>query len=142
LRVGYEATAKTVLDTIVGNLKRAQELVGVIGDHGVTSGFKKAADDALLEVVYWQRVTFWSMILLILFTGTTAVTLHGTDLNWVDVARRVIFTVTVGALATYAASQTSRYQAAERKNRKLELELRALGPFLEPVAPRSARNFG
>jgi uncharacterized protein YeaO (DUF488 family) len=141
LQESYVVRADVVLQTIEANLGRVQELVGVIGDHGVTGGFKTAADDALKQVKYFQRVTLGSMLLLVGFTGFTALTVHGAAVNWLDLGRRLLFTVTVGALATYAASQTNRYQLAERKNRKLELELRALGPFLEPVAPEEREKF-
>lgn len=141
LRARYVEQASSVVGKIQTHLKEVQDLVGVIGDHGVTSGFKKAADGAKCSVLFWQGVTLVSMVLLIGFTGFTAINLEGSAWNWIDVARRLLFAATVGALATYAASQTSRYQTAERKNRKLELELRALGPFLEPVAPEERQKF-
>jgi hypothetical protein len=58
--------ADVVLKTIQDNLARVRDLVSVIGDLGVTSGFNKAAAAALFEVAFWQRVTFWSMVRLLL----------------------------------------------------------------------------
>jgi hypothetical protein len=141
LQVEYEQKANEILATIEGNLKRVQELVGVIGDLGVTSGHKTAADDALKEVQFWHRVTLWSMITLIAFAGATALNLFESPIDWLNFARRIYFSIAVGVLATYAASQANRYQQVERRNRKLELELKAIGPFLEPVEPAEREKF-
>lgn len=141
LHTDYEAQAKTAIATINDHLARVQELVGVIGDHGVTGGFKQAADSARTQVIVFQILAIGAMLALVAFTGYTAIHLQGGTFNALDLGRRLLFTVTVGALATYAASQVSRYQQVERKNRKLELELRALGPFLEPVAPEEREKF-
>lgn len=56
-------------------------------------------------------------------------------LRW---AERRLF---VRVLAAYAANHANRYQHRERGNRKLELELRALGPFLEPVDKAERERF-
>lgn len=141
LRSGYEEKAQATLETMAASLSRAQELVGLIGDVGVTSGHKTAADEAAKQVVFWHRVTLWSMLALIVFAGATALELFESNFSWLGFARRIYFSLAVGALATYGASQANRYQLVERRNRKLELELKALGPFLEPVAPAEREKF-
>lgn len=139
LHTDYEQKAAAIISTMEEQLKRVQELVGAIGDHGVTAGFKREADDARQEVIYWQRVTFWSMVFLILVGVATAFHVFEYKLTWISLASRLYLSIATGVLAAYAASQASRYQQRERRNRKLELELRALGPFLEPV-DRSERE--
>jgi hypothetical protein len=141
LRTSYEEKASATLTTIEGHLKRVQELVGAIGDHGVTAGFKREADDARKEVVFWHRVTFWAMVLLILVGLGTAFHVFDYRLTWISLASRLYLSIAIGVLAAYAASQASRYQYRERRSRKLELELRALGPFLEPVEPARREEF-
>lgn len=136
----FEERGRTMLTELESQLQKASELVGVIGDRAVTSGHKKAADEARGEVVFWHRVTFWSMVILILFAGSSAFGWLG-KFDWPMFAGRVYFSVAVGVLAGYAASQASRYQQIERRNRKLELELKALEPFLQPVSPEQREQF-
>jgi hypothetical protein len=141
LQTLYEDKAAAIVKTIEGHLDRVKELVGAIGDHGVTAGFKREADDARGEVVFWHRVTFWSMVLLILVGLGTAFHVFESALTWISLASRLYLSIAIGVLAAYGASQASRYQQRERKSRKLELELRALGPFLEPVDPARREEF-
>jgi hypothetical protein len=46
---------------------------------------------------------------------------------------RVFLSITFGIFAAYASRQASRFFDMEQKNRKLALELEALGPFIEPL---------
>ncbi|ABE43256.1 hypothetical protein Bpro_1306 [Polaromonas sp. JS666] len=48
-------------------------------------------------------------------------------------ATRVFLSITFGIFAAYAGRQASRFFEMEQKNRKLALELEALGPFIEPL---------
>lgn len=46
---------------------------------------------------------------------------------------RVFLSITFGIFAAYAGRQASRFFDMEQKNRKMALELEALGPFIEPL---------
>jgi hypothetical protein len=46
---------------------------------------------------------------------------------------RVFLSITFGIFATYSARQASKFFEMEGRNRKLALELEALGPFIEPL---------
>lgn len=46
---------------------------------------------------------------------------------------RVFLSITFGIFAAYAGRQASRFFDMEQKNRRLALELEALGPFIEPL---------
>jgi hypothetical protein len=48
-------------------------------------------------------------------------------------ATRIFLSLTFGVFAAYAARQASRFMTIEQKNRKMALELQALGPFIEPL---------
>lgn len=48
-------------------------------------------------------------------------------------ATRIFLSITFGIFAAYAARQASHFLEMERKNRKLALELQALGPYIEPL---------
>lgn len=56
-------------------------------------------------------------------------------------ATRVFLSITFGIFAAYAAKQASRFFETERRNRKLALELEALGPFIEPLEKADQDKF-
>lgn len=141
LHTDYLEKAASIITTMEGQLQRVQELVGAIGDHGVTAGFKREADDARTEVKFWQRMALWSMVFLVSVGIATAFNPFKETLSWTSLVGRLYLSVATGVLAAYAANQANRYQHRERRNRKLELELRALGPFLEPVDKAEREKF-
>jgi hypothetical protein len=49
--------------------------------------------------------------------------------------------LTVAVLAAYAASQADKYQKLERNNRRLALELEAIGPFIAPLPLEQRHEF-
>lgn len=48
-------------------------------------------------------------------------------------ATRIFLSITFGIFAAYASRQASHFLEMERKNRKLALELEALGPYIAPL---------
>jgi len=56
-------------------------------------------------------------------------------------ATRIFLSLTFGVFAAYAARQASRFMAIEQKNRKMALELQALGPFIEPLPEPDQHKF-
>lgn len=56
-------------------------------------------------------------------------------------ATRIFLSLTFGIFAGYAAKQASNFLEMERKNRKLALELEALGPYIAPLAKDKQDEF-
>ena len=141
LKAVYQDKAQAMLKAAEGHLKQVQELVGVIADHGVSSGFKAVADGAAKAAGIWQAVALGAILLLVGFAFATAVNPFEEQTNWLNFAGRTYFSITLGVLAAYAASQRNRSQRVEQTNRRLELELRALGPFFQSVDPVEREQF-
>ena len=57
----------------------------------------------------------------------------GAVFNWGTFGGRAFVALTFGVLAAYAARQAEKHEQVERRSRRLELELAALDPFLEPL---------
>ncbi len=70
-------------------------------------------------------------------TATTPATTAGIGVSesefYHGLATRIFLSLTFGVFAAYAARQASRFMTIEQKNRKMALELQALGPFIEPL---------
>lgn len=143
LRGEYEKAAKGVLDEIDTHKKKVERLVGVIGNLGVTSGYKTAADRALVSLYVWQFLTVGALGLLIYvaFLIVSQVPDKDPTIFYQGMSGRIFLSVTVGIFAAYAARQASNFWQIERQNRKLALELEALGPYIAPLPEPEQHKF-
>ncbi len=137
----YTERAQGILTGIEKHRGEVEKLVGVIGNLGVTSGYLKTANEAKITVRVWQAIAVISMVVLIAVAYFTFLpSIQGT-FSWESFAGRVFFTLTIGVLAAYAASQADKYISVERRNRVLALELEALGPYLAPLPEEKQQEF-
>jgi hypothetical protein len=141
LKVTQAGSAKVILDEMLARKQEIENLVGVIGNLGVTSGYLKTANEAKMTLRIWQGIAVISMITLIGVAYFTFMPVAEGTFTWAGFAGRVFFSVTIGVLAAYAASQADKFMEVERRNRKLALELEALGPFLAPLPEGLQQDF-
>ncbi len=127
------ASAKAILDEIDISRRQVEKLVGVIGNLGVTSGYLKTANQARVATWIWQGITVLSMGGLIAVAYRAFLPVVQGSFTWEGFAGRVFLSLTVGVLAAYSAAQADKYVEIERRNRKLALELEAIGPYLAPL---------
>ena len=181
LESGYKVSAAEILSQINKHKKDVEDLVGVIGNLGVTSGYQKVANFARKMLFIWQGFTVLALGGLIIVaitmayptlitsidavpttllttpssitpkeTDKSAVTTHATSqatpapsdsMFYQGLATRIFLSLTFGIFAAYAARQASHFLEMERKNRKLALELEALGPYIEPLDKEKQDEF-
>ena len=142
LKTQHQAEAQRILDAMGVRKSEVEKLVGVIGNLGVTSGYLKTANHARAAMYVWQVLTVVSLGALIYFAYLIAFTPQVPDAAFVQgLATRVFLSITVGVFAAYAARQADKASIAERKNRKLALELEALGPYIAPLPVEMQNKF-
>lgn len=137
----YRQSAAAVLQAIESHKLEVEKLVGVIGTLGVTSGYQKAANSAKNSTVFWQGLTLTGFVVVIAFAYKAFLPAIEGDFSWEKFAGRVVLTIAVGVFAAYAAAQADRYMESERRNRKLALELEAVGPYLAPLPEAQQQAF-
>jgi hypothetical protein len=134
LRSGYEASATKILSGIEAHKAQVEKLVGVIGNLGVTSGYQKIANRAQTMIYLWQFLTVAALAGLIFVAYIIAFAPPVAEALFLQgLSTRVFLSVTVGVFAGYAARQAKINFDIEKRNRKLALELEALGPFIAPL---------
>jgi len=136
LEQGYRTSAQEILDQINTKKQQIEKLVGVIGNLGVTSGYQLVANSARRAMYLWQTLTVVALVGLIGVAYSIAFTSTSTSINGDFVqglATRIFLSIAVGVFAAYAASQAEKSSTMERKNRKLALELEAVGPYIAPL---------
>jgi hypothetical protein len=139
----YAETALAILQQIEADKVRVEKLVGVIGNLGVTSGYLRAANHARYSMWMWQAVTVLTMIALSVMAYRTLYLLgEGSGpFNWGGFAGRVVFLASLGVIAAYAGTQADKLYAAEKRSRRLALELEAIGPYLAPLPVEDQNKF-
>jgi hypothetical protein len=139
----YGAKAAKVLEDIEQKQKYVEKLVGVIGNLGVTSGYLRVANQARLALWGWQAATVGSLITLSALAYKTLGVLDGVGghFNWGGFAARALLLVSLGVIAAYSGTQADKLFGEERRNRKLALELEAIGPYLAPLPVEEQNKF-
>jgi hypothetical protein len=66
---------------------------------------------------------------------------HDGQFNWGGFAARALVLVSLGVIAGYSGIQGDRLFGEERRNRKLALELEAIGPYLAPLPVEEQNKF-
>lgn len=135
LRTTHQEEAARILSEMAKNKTQVEKLVGVIGNLGVTSGYLKAANLWRNLTWVWQGTTVASLLGLLAVAIWTLTKAMGepASLNLSVIAAKIFVALTFGFLAAYAAVQAERAATSERRNRRLALELEAIGPFLAPL---------
>jgi hypothetical protein len=140
LKVRQVADANGLLDQINIHRRAVEKLVGVIGNLGVTSGYQLVANHARWALYIWQFLTVAALGGLVWVAYLIAFTPHTVTANFVEgFATRIFLSIAIGVFAAYAASQADKASITERRNRKLALELEAVGPYIAPL-PEAMQN--
>ncbi len=139
----YAERAIAILDQIETDKVRVEKLVGVIGNLGVTAGYLRAANHARYSMWMWQAITVLAMVALSVMAYRTLYLLGeiGGSFNWGGFAGRVVFLASLGVIAAYAGTQADKLYTAEKRSRRLALELEAIGPYLAPLPVEDQNKF-
>lgn len=112
-------------------LAESKKLVNIIGNVGATGNYQIIADYHKGQANLWRWIALFFMVLL---TGLLIYTIYhvtGTSFNWqVTIVRIVAFSVLLYP-ATYAARESSKHRRLENLNRKSELDIASINPFIE-----------
>jgi hypothetical protein len=139
----YEDKAKEILDKVQERQQHVEKLVGVIGNLGVTSGYLRTANQSKYGMWFWQGLTVVAMITLSGLAYKTLGLLEDSNghFNWGGFDGRVLLLASLGIIAAYSGSQADKLFVDEKRNRKLALELEAIGPYLAPLPIEEQNKF-
>ncbi|WP_158819237.1 hypothetical protein [Granulicella sp. S156] len=143
LNASFGEEAESILKSIREKEENVEKLVGVIGNLGVTSGYLLTANRAQKGMWIWQGLTVLSLSTLTVLAYRTLPLLEDASghFNWGGFAGRVLLLVSLGVIAGYSGSQADKLFLNEKRNRKLALELEAIGPYLAPLPIEDQNKF-
>jgi len=139
LKEAISIKTKKIVEELKIKLEESKKLVNVIGNIGVTGNYQEIANYHRKQANTWRWIALFFMVLL---TGLLIFTIYhitGGDFNWkVAVVRVVAFSALLYP-ATYAAKEAGTHRRLENINRKLELDLASINPFIE-ILPESKKQ--
>lgn len=131
LKKNISLKTENLVKDLENKLVESKKLVNIIGNVGATGNYQIIADYHKKQANVWRWIALFFMVLL---TGLLIYTIYhvtGTSFNWqVTIVRIVAFSVLLYP-ATYAARESSKHRRLENFNRKSELDIASINPFIE-----------
>lgn len=113
--------------------KKAEDIVNVISNTGMVGGYQRVANEERKQASKWEWITLGSLVGLIAFAVWAFWATTHTQFNWGIFSSRIFAAVTFGILAAYSAKQADKHHDIERRNRRVELELASIDPYILPL---------
>lgn len=129
--------ADAVISDLHARLEEAKEIVGLVGLVGMTGNYKNSADVEALTADRWRIGGFClglagvALTVVLFFQGSS-------DWSIAEVIRRVFLSLVPFGIASYALQQAASHREQQRLNRRMQLELTSLLPYLSQLPPKQA----
>lgn len=140
LSESYTKTSGEMMSELEAKREEARSIVGLIGSTGMTGHYQKVANSNQSSANWLRRV---AIIFFILVVAAVAWVLHGandSEFSWEMGLFRIAVTITLLAPALYCARESTRHRTAEQINRRIELELASIEPYLYKIDPGRAQQ--
>lgn len=133
-----DKATEAALERLKAQEAEAKRIVGAVSQTGMAGGFQQVANREKRQMWFWQGLT------VVAFVGFIAVVAGvlpdvGTGNNWPAFAQRALVSLGFGALAAFGARESAKHAEKERRNRRLELDIASIGPFLSAL-PTEKQN--
>jgi hypothetical protein len=128
---GIDDSVKALLERLGIKEAEAKQLVNVIGNIGATGNYQRIADSHRTAANLWRWFAISFMVLLAGILITTIWNIGGEQYDWKLALIRIFSALVLSYPATYAAQESAKHRKLENLNRKAELELSSINPFIE-----------
>lgn len=131
LKNSIDTDTTEMVSDLKKKLEEAKRLVNVIGNVGVTGNYQKIANEHKKTANTWR---FLAIVFMVTLSGLLVYTIwdiSSANYDWIKSLIRIIAAAALSYPATYAAKESTKHRALENINRKMELELASLTPFIE-----------
>lgn len=108
----------------------ANKLVGIISETGMVHGYQSTANEERKASKLWKFVAVISLSLWVILACVFFFLTYTQELSWTAVVRQIFISTPFILLAGFSAMQVSQHQRVERANRRAELEIASIEPFL------------
>jgi len=112
---------------------RAKEILGIVAASGVSGHYQKTADREYKSAEILRGAALLFFLLMIGIVVYVVLTLGGNEFRW----QMGLFRVGVGLAllvpAYYCTRESAKHREAEKRNRRLQIELATIEPYLEKL---------
>jgi len=128
---GLDKNGSLLIQNLNTKLEEAKRIVNVIGNVGVTGNYQNIANQ------HKSSANTFRIIAIVFMTALSAILIYTiwdiktANFDWIKSVIRIVAAAALSYPATYAARESSKHRKLETINRKLELELASLTPFIE-----------
>lgn len=134
-----KSDAQAVLDELEEKKSEASTLLQIIGNIGITGNYQNIANNEKKAADIWRRIALSLMIGMVLIIGVTIFISATNGFDWKLALFRVGAALVLAIPAAYAAKESAKHRSLENHNRRSELELASLDPYLEKL-PKDTRD--
>lgn len=130
-RLKIQSDTAQIITDLERKLGDANKLVNAIGNVGVTGNYQIIANEHKTSADNWRYIAIGFMIILSSLLIYSIWKIGDLAYDWHKAIIRIIASAILIYPATYAARESSKHRRLENSNRKSELELAAINPFIE-----------
>lgn len=122
----------TIVNSLNSKLEEANKIVNIVGNVGVTGNYQNIANENMKAANLFRGIALAFMVIMsgLLIWSIIEISKNG-EFNLYKSLVRILAAAVLTYPAVYAARESSRHRQLETQNRKLELELASIGPFIE-----------
>jgi len=136
----HRTKSDEVLAALKINLEKAEKIVGLIGNTGLTGNYQRVANAEKKVADLFRWIAIGCMILMVACVAWIVVHVTSDDFNWQIALFRLVAAIAFGAPAWYCAHESTRHRKIEHRNRRIELELASLSPYLAEMPDEERRK--
>lgn len=142
---GYSNNASKYLDEMKTTKKDAAKILGALIEVTHAGSYKRQADEDKISANQWRIISVCLMVLasillavplILVFFGVTGLF----DFTWKEMLNRVTVSSALFVTAIYCSRESSKHRQNERRNRRRELTLVSVGPFLALLADNDEKE--
>lgn len=126
----FSSQASERIDALDNMKEQARKILDIIGSDTVTGKYGQIANEEKQQA---NRFRIWAFVFLgitLIISGWIAISAHIVQPQPWEIISRIFFASISGTAAGYAINESRSHRKNERKNRKFELELAAIDPYL------------
>lgn len=118
-----------IIEDLEAKYDEARKIVNIIGNVGVTGDYQKQAEAHKGQANIWRWIAVFFMLVAVVYLGITVFGI--TKYEWHVSLLRILATAILIYPAQYAANESVKHRKISLYNRKMELDLAAINPFIE-----------
>ncbi|MDI9871706.1 hypothetical protein [Flectobacillus roseus] len=123
--------SENTLQNLNDKLSEAKKIVNIVGNVGVTGNYQNIANEHKRSANYLRGLALSFMVVMSILLICTIIDLSNKEFNLYKSLIRILAAAILSYPAVYCARESNKHRQLENQNRRLELELASIGPFIE-----------